>query len=63
MCESKVVVLKGGKKETIMEDVIRIDVEEDYLRIYGLLGEYKEFKGRVRKMDLRNHEIVVEGDV
>ncbi len=63
MCESKVVILKGGKKETIMEDVIRIDVEKDYLRIYGLLGEYKELKGRVRKMDLRNHEIVVEGDV
>ncbi len=63
MCESRVVLLKGSEKEVIMEDVIRIDVERDNLKLYGLLGEYKEVRGRIKQMNMKDHEIVVEEEI
>ncbi|MFQ6062311.1 MAG: CooT family nickel-binding protein, partial [Methanosarcinales archaeon] len=35
MCELKVVLLKNGKKEVIMEDVIRITVKENTVTLFG----------------------------
>ncbi len=62
MCESKVVLVKGNEKTIIMEDVTKIEVIDEYLRLFGLLGEYKEIKGRVIGMNLVDHEILVEGE-
>ncbi len=61
MCESKVVLREDGEEKVIMEDVIRIEVEGEKLKMFGLLGEYMEFKGRVVLMDFKNHIIFVEG--
>lgn len=60
MCESKVVKLRNGEEELLMEDVVRIEVGGDTIRLYGLLGEYKETKGKIVLMDMRSHRIVVE---
>ncbi len=60
MCESKVVAVRDGKEKTIMEDVVRVEVENDKLKLYGLLGEVKEIKGRIVLMDLVGHKIFVE---
>lgn len=60
MCESKVIVIKNGKEKILMEDVVRIEVENDKLKLYGLLGEMKEVKGRIVLMDLVGHKIFVE---
>ena len=60
MCESKIVLIRGNEREVVMEDVIRIDVENDRLKLFGLLGEYKELKGKIRQMNLKDHEIIVE---
>ncbi len=61
MCESKVVFKGDGGETVVMEDVIRIEVEGEKLKMFGLLGEYKEIKGKVVLMDFKNHKIVVEG--
>ncbi len=61
MCESKVVFKGDGGETVVMEDVIRIEVEGERLKMFGLLGEYKEIKGKVVLMDFKNHKIVVEG--
>ena len=60
MCESKVVKVSDGEETVLMEDVIRIEVEGDKLKLYGLLGETAEIKGRITLMDMRKHKILVE---
>ncbi len=60
MCESKVYRLRDGEEELIMEDVVRIEVEGDILKLYGLLGEAREIKGRIVLLDLIGHKVVVE---
>jgi len=60
MCESKVVTIKDGNEVVIMEDVVRVEVRNDKIKLYGLLGESKEIKGKIIFMDLMEHKIVVE---
>ena len=60
MCESKVVRVKGDGEEIVMEDVVRVEVDGNVIKLYGLLGEYKEVKGKIVLMDMRSHRIVVE---
>ncbi len=59
MCESK--VFRVGSDEPIMEDVIRIVVEGEKIKMWSILGDYAEIKGRIVEMDLRGHKIFVEG--
>ncbi|MCD6494204.1 MAG: CooT family nickel-binding protein [Archaeoglobaceae archaeon] len=61
MCESKVFLIRDGREELLMEDVTRIEIEGDKLKIYGILGEKKELEGKVVLMDLIGHKIVLEG--
>ncbi len=60
MCESKIIRVRDGEEEVIMEDVVRVEVDGDVIRLYGLLGEYKETKGKIVLMDMRSHRIVVK---
>jgi predicted RNA-binding protein len=59
MCESKVYL--GDSDEPVMEDVVRILVEGEKIKMWDILGDYKELKGRVVEMDLVGHKIIVEG--
>ncbi len=61
MCESRVILKKGESEEIVMEDVVRVEVENGKIKMWGLLGEYGEVKGRIVLMDFRGHKIVVEG--
>ncbi len=60
MCESKVFLKRDGKEELVMEDVIRIEVEGEKLKLYGIFGEFKEVKGKIVLMDMSSHKVVVE---
>ncbi len=60
MCESKVFLRKDDKEELVMEDVIRIEVEGNRLKLYGIFGEFKEIRGRIVLMDMGSHKVVVE---
>lgn len=57
MCESKVFSADG---ELLMEDVVRIKVEGEILRMLDILGTPKEIKGRILEIDLVAHKAVVE---
>ncbi len=60
MCESKVVLLKGGMKEVLMEDVVRLDVTVGGVRAYDVLGNERAMDGvRLVYADLLGHEIVL----
>jgi len=60
VCESKVFLKRDGKEELVMEDVIRIEVEGEKLKLYGIFGEFKEVKGKIVLMDMSSHKVVVE---
>lgn len=61
MCESKVILKKGDEEQIVMEDVVRMEVENEKIKMWGLLGEYEEVEGKIVLMDFRGHKIVVEG--
>ena len=61
MCESKVYLV--GKEEPFMEDVVRIVVEGEKVKMWDILGELREIKGKVVEMDLVGHRIVLEGEL
>lgn len=55
MCELKVV----KDKEVIMEDVIRITVKENTVRLFGLLGSKKEIQGKISEINLTKQEAII----
>ncbi|RUM34642.1 MAG: RNA-binding protein [Archaeoglobus sp.] len=61
MCESKVFLKTGNGEKIVMEDVIRIEVEGNKLKLYSIFGDFKEINGRIVLMDMSSHRVVVEG--
>ncbi|MDI3502870.1 MAG: hypothetical protein PWR13_915 [Archaeoglobi archaeon] len=59
MCESKLYELSGDEKKLLMEDVIRIEIEGSKITATDILGNRKEMRGRVKEIDLGNHEILL----
>ncbi|AAB89518.1 conserved hypothetical protein [Archaeoglobus fulgidus DSM 4304] len=45
-----------------MEDVVRIVVEGEKVKMWDILGDYREVRGRVVEMDLVGHKIILEGE-
>ncbi len=62
MCESKVFIIKGGKKEKIMDEAMLVRDEGSVIIIGGLMGERKEVKGRIVEIDADKHEILISCD-
>ncbi len=62
MCESKVFIIKGGKKEKIMDEAVLVKDEGGTVIIGGLFGERKEVKGKIVEVDAERHEILISSD-
>ncbi|VVB86793.1 putative RNA-binding protein [uncultured archaeon] len=56
MCELKI-IFKG---KNIMKDVVRIKVDGDSVRLYGMLGEEKTVQGRIKDVNLTKQEAIIE---
>jgi len=59
MCESKVFL--KDREDVLMEDVVKIVVDGDKVKMWDILGNYKEVEGKVVEMDLIGHKILLEG--
>ena len=60
MCESKVYLLVGEKREHVMDDVVRMEVEDDGVRVFDIIGNEAFVEGaRVSYADLLAHQIVL----
>ncbi|MEM0215083.1 MAG: CooT family nickel-binding protein [Archaeoglobaceae archaeon] len=57
MCESKVFSARG---ELLMEDVVRIKVDGELVKIWDILGGLKEIRGKILEIDLVAHKAVME---
>lgn len=62
MCESNVFIERAGAvtRELVMEDVVRVTVEGERIRLTGILGETREVTGRIAEIDLIKHTITLE---
>ncbi|ADG13104.1 RNA-binding protein, predicted [Methanocaldococcus infernus ME] len=47
--------------ELVMEDVMLVEKLEEKVIAINLFGEKKELKGEIKKIDVNNNEIIVEG--
>ena len=59
MCESTVFLKKGERRELLMEDVVRIAVDNEQIQLTGILGETRKAKGRIKEIDLMAHTILI----
>ena len=60
MCESKVYLLKGEEREHVMDDVVRMEIEESGVRVFDIIGNESFVEGaRVLYADLLAHQIVL----
>jgi predicted RNA-binding protein len=55
MCELRV-ILKGN---IVMEDVVRITVDKDSIKLQGIMGETKTVRGRIVDINLTKQEAVI----
>ncbi|MCK4475593.1 MAG: CooT family nickel-binding protein [Methanophagales archaeon] len=60
MCESSVLMEKGGSRELLMEDVVYVEVDGVNIKLTGILGETQNAKGRIKEINLMKHTIVIE---
>lgn len=60
MCETAVFTVKGGGRKQVMDNVSLIVVDGDEVTLSGLLGDTKRVSGRITRVDLENHEILIE---
>jgi predicted RNA-binding protein len=58
MCESKVFLVDGDKKELLMEEAIYIKSDGKNITIRGVLGETRTIENaRILLMDMDRHEV------
>jgi len=61
MCESKVIIIEGGKRNIVMDAAATIKVDGDTIICTDITGESVEVKNvKVSEMNLLRHEILLE---
>ncbi len=62
MCEWRVVVIKEGKEEEVMEEASLIKDDGGTVIIEGTFKERIEVKGRIVEVDADRHLILISSD-
>lgn len=57
MCEAIVYLVKDGKQEQIMRDVVLLQPEGDRIHLAELLGERKSVRASIQKIDFLRHAV------
>jgi len=61
MCLSTVYLNGEDKSEEVMQDVARMEAQDDGFLLIGLLGEQKFVQGMIRSIDfVDKHRVVLE---
>lgn len=59
MCESTAFLVKDGKEEKLLEDVVLLKPEGNKIILKNILGETQEIEAVVDHIDLLGHRIVL----
>lgn len=61
MCESTVFIVRDGKKEELMKDVVHIHFEKEKIVCVDILGDKKEvMNAAIKEANLVEHAIILE---
>ncbi|HUV83952.1 MAG TPA: CooT family nickel-binding protein [archaeon] len=59
MCELNVNMVEGTNTITLMEDVVRLVVNNNEITITGMLGETLTVQGKIMHVDLTKQEALI----
>lgn len=60
VCEANAYLLKDGKEELFLESLDTVEPDEDKLRLTSIFGEQKFIKGRIARLALVDHKVIIE---
>ena len=60
MCEANTYLLKEGKEELILEDLVILRPELDGIYLQNIFGEQKRVKARIKELNLVEHRVILE---
>lgn len=60
MCEANTYLLKEGKEELILEDLVILRPEQDGIYLQNIFGEQKKVKARIKELNLVEHRVILE---
>jgi predicted RNA-binding protein len=56
MCELTVYTVENGRREKVMEGVVRLIVLDGSVRAEGIFGDFKEIAGRLTEVNIIGQE-------
>jgi predicted RNA-binding protein len=62
MCQTAVYLIKGGKEETLSEDIAHIRPVGDKLELVSLTGEKNVIDARIKEINLLKHKITLTSE-
>jgi predicted RNA-binding protein len=60
MCEANAYFLRDGKEELLLEAVDTVEPDNGSLRLTSIFGEQKFIKGRISRLSLVDHKVIIE---
>jgi predicted RNA-binding protein len=59
MCQTAAYVVRDGREELVLQDVISVTPGQGGVKLVNLFGEEKTVPGRIRQIDLLAHRIII----
>jgi predicted RNA-binding protein len=60
MCETNAYLLKDGEEELFLEAGDKVEPDDGELRLTSKYGEQKSIKGKITRLSLVDHRVIVE---
>ncbi len=60
MCEANAYLLKDGKEELFLEALDTVEPDNGNLRLTTIFGDQKFIKGRISRLALVDHKVIIE---
>jgi predicted RNA-binding protein len=60
MCELNAIILDGNNKKTLMEDAVRLVVNNDEITITGIFGDSITIRGTIVHVDITKQEALLQ---
>ena len=59
MCELNVILLRGNKRERVMDSVAKILVEGNSIQLTGILGDKMTLVGSIKEVNISRGEALI----
>ena len=60
MCEANAYLLKEGKEELLLEDLMILRPEGAEIYLQNIFGEQKRIRAHIKELNLIDHRVVLE---